>query len=66
MDFQNSEKILYKTDCYIFASLSFIFSLKFSISLIFRSVKPILKDSFSTFYLLKIIVSSFYLFNSKV
>ena len=36
--------------------MSFIFSLNFSIILIFRHIKPILKDSFLKFCLLEIIV----------
>ena len=36
-------KILYRIDYYIFVSVSFTFSLNFTIILIFRSTKPILK-----------------------
>ena len=43
----------------VFVPVSFIFSLNFSISFIFRSVKSILKASFSPFCFLEVIMQSF-------
>ena len=35
-------QVLYRIDCYFFVSVSFIFSLNFSITLVIRSTKPTL------------------------
>ena len=51
--------ILHGIGCQIFVSVSFVFSLNFSISFIFRSIKLTLKASFSAFCLLEIIVRTF-------
>ena len=62
MDFQNLNGVYkLKRFCrfcieFVINFLSFIFSLNFSIILIFRSTKPTLKASFSKFCLLEIIV----------